>query len=81
MAVENRRTPAVIASNVFHMVAEKWNNQSFAPATSIKDSHSDFSLPISIPFDAVCNLMPATPEKVAVKWNEMNTALKRIIHN
>jgi hypothetical protein len=23
--------------------------------------------------------MPATPEKVAVKWNEMNTALKRII--
>jgi hypothetical protein len=79
MAVENRRTPEAVASNVWHMVAEKWNDQSFAPTTSVKETHSDFSLPISIPFDAICNLMPATPEKVADKWNEMNTALKRQI--
>ncbi len=79
MAVENRRTPEAAASNVWHMVAEKWNDQSFAPTTSVKETHSDFSLPISIPFDAVCNLMPATPEKVADKWNDMNTALKRQI--
>jgi hypothetical protein len=79
MAIENRRTPAAIALNVWHMVAEKWNNPSFAPTTSVKETHSDFSLPISIPSDAVCNLMPATPEIVGVKWNDMNMALRRII--
>ncbi len=51
MAIENRRTPAAILSNVWHMVAEKWNNLSFAPTTSVKESHSDFSLPLSIPFE------------------------------
>ena len=81
MAVENRRTAEAVASNVWHMVSEKWNNKSFAPTTSIKDTHSDFALPISIPFDCICNLMPATPEKVEEKWNAMNLALKRQIQN
>jgi hypothetical protein len=79
MAVENRRTPAAIASNVWYMVSEKWNDESFPPTTSVKDSHSDFARPISIPFDAVSNLSPATPEKVEDKWNIMNLALKRAI--
>ena len=70
-----------VASNDWHMVAEKWNNQSFAPTTSVKDTHLDFALPISIPFDAICNFMPATPEKVEEKWNAMNLALKRQIQN
>jgi hypothetical protein len=47
----------------------------------VKDTHSDFARPISIPFDAVCNFMPATPEKVEEKWNAMNLALKRQIQN
>ena len=81
MAVENRRTPAAIASNVWYMVAEKWNDESFSPTTSVKDTHSDFARPISIPFDAVSNLSPATPEKVEEKWNSMNLALKRGITN
>ena len=81
MTVENRRTAEAVASNVWHMVAEKWNNQSFVPTTSVKDTHSDFALPISIPFDAICHFMPATPEKVEEKWNAMNLALKRQIQN
>jgi hypothetical protein len=81
MAIEQRRTQAAITSNVWHMVAEKWNDQSFAPTTSVKDSHSDFAQPIPIPFDAVCNFLPATPEKVEEKWNGMNLALKRGIQN
>jgi hypothetical protein len=81
MAVENRRTQAAIESNVWYMVAEKWNNKSFSPTTSVKDTHSDFSRPIPIPFDAISNLSPATPEKVEEKWNSMNLALKRKITN
>ena len=63
------------------MVAEKWNDESFSPTTSVKDTHSDFRRPISIPFDVVSNLSPATPEKVEEKWNSMNLALKRGITN
>jgi len=81
MAVENRRTPAAIASNVWYMVAEKWNDESFLPTTSVKDTYSDFRRPISIPFDVVSNLLPATSEKVEEKWNSMNLALKRGITN
>ena len=47
----------------------------------MKDSHSDFSQPISIPFDAVLEFMAATPEKVEERWNSMNLALKRAITN
>ena len=63
------------------MVAENWNDESFSPTTSVKETHLDFRRPISIPFDAVSNLSPATPEKVEEKWNSMNLALKRGITN
>lgn len=79
---QSRRMAEAVASNVWHMVAEKkWNNQSFAPTTSVKDTHLDFALPISIPFDAICNFIPVTPEKMEEKWNAMNLALKRQIQN
>ena len=81
MAVENRNQPAVLAVNVWHMVAAKWNDTSFQPVTSVKATHSDFARPISIPFDVVSNCQPATPEKVEEKWNAMNLALKRGIQN
>ena len=81
MAVENRRTQEAIAANVWHMVSNKWNDKSFSPTTSVKDSHSDFAWPIPIPFDVVSHYTPATPEKVEEKWNAMNLALKRGISN
>lgn len=81
MAVENRRTPAAIASNVWHMVSDKWNDESFSPTTSVKETHSDFARPISIPFEVVSQFQMATPEKVEEKWNQMNLALKRCIQN
>ena len=81
MAVENRNTEAARTSNVWYMVAEKWNDELFFPTTSIKDSHSDYSRPIAIPWESVEKLQPATPEKVEEKWNSMNLALKRAISN
>ena len=81
MAVENRRTAEAVQSNVWFMVAEKWNDESFSPTTSVKDSHSDFNEPIPIPFEAICDFMPATPEKVEEKWNAMILALKRGMQN
>jgi hypothetical protein len=81
MALENRRTTEAVQSNVWFLVAKKWNDVSFSPTTSVKDSHSDFSQPISIPFDAVLEFMAATPEKVEERWNSMNLALKRAITN
>lgn len=77
MAVENRKTQAAMAANVWHMVSEKWNDKSFAPTTSVKETHSDFARPIPIPFDVVRHFLPATPEKVEEKWSAMNLALKR----
>ena len=81
MAVENRRTQEAITSNVWYMVANKWNDPLFHPTTSVKDHHSDFARPIAIPFDSVASMQPATPEKAEEKWNTMNLTLKRIIQN
>jgi hypothetical protein len=63
------------------MVANKWNDPLFQPTTSVKQTHSDFSRPISTPYDAISKIQPATPEKVEQKLNTMNLALKRAIQN
>ena len=82
MALENRNTPAARASNVWQMVANKWNDPLFLPVTSLKpDTHSDFSLPIALSYETVSKLQPATVEKVEEKWNTMILALKRGIQN
>ena len=81
MAVENRKTAAAVESSVWYMVSKKWNDPLFSPVTSVKDTHSDFSRPIAIPYESVGKLQPATPEKVEEKWNSMNLALKRAITN
>jgi hypothetical protein len=75
MAVENQKTPAVLAANVWHMVAAKWNDIDFQPITSVKATHSNFAHPIAIPFDVVSNCQPVTPEKVEEKWNTMSLVL------
>jgi len=49
MDVENRKQPAVLAANVWHMVAAKWNDTSFQPVTSVKATHSDFVIPTCPP--------------------------------
>jgi hypothetical protein len=78
MAIEQRNTPAALASNVWQMVANKWNDPLFLPVTSVKpNTHSDFARPIPLSFDTVSMLQPATMEKVEEKWNSMNLALKR----
>jgi len=78
MAIEQRNTPAALASNVWQMVATKWNDPLFLPVTSVKpNTHSDFARPIPLSFDTVSMLQPATMEKVEEKWNSMNLALKR----
>ena len=82
MAVENRNTAAARASNVWQMVANKWNDPLFLPITSLKpDTHSDFSLPIALSYESVNKLQPASVEKVEEKWNSMILALKRGIQN
>jgi hypothetical protein len=77
MAIEQRNTQAAMESNVWHMVANKWNDLNFLPVTSVKsDTHSNFARPISLSFETVSTLQPATMEKVKEKWNSMNLALK-----
>ena len=82
MALENCNTPAARESNVWQMVANKWNDPRFLPITSLKpDTHSDFSLPIALSYESVSKLQPATVEKVEERWNAMILALKRGIQN
>jgi hypothetical protein len=78
MAIEQQNAPAAMESNVWHMVANKWNNPNFLPVTSVKpDTHSNFARPIPLTFETVSTLQPATMEKVEQKWNSVNLTLKR----
>ncbi len=44
MAMEQRNAPAALASNIWQMAADKWNNLLFLPVTSVKpNTHSDFA--------------------------------------
>ena len=38
MAIEQRNTPTALASNVWQMVADKWNDPLFMPVSSVKYS-------------------------------------------
>ncbi len=67
ISVENRNTPAAIAQNVWHLIANKWNNVLFVPSTNAMDCHSDFFVSEVIGFDTVCNFATATAEKVGGK--------------
>ncbi len=58
-----------IASNVWYMVAEQWNNQSFVPATSVKETHSN-SIQCRLQLYYVCNPRKSGQE---VEWHEFGT--------
>jgi hypothetical protein len=79
IAVENRNTPAAMAQNVWHLIADKWNDVLFAPSTNAMDCHLDFFVSETIGFDTVCNFAKATAEKVEERWGGMVLALNRII--
>jgi hypothetical protein len=38
----HHNTPAVMAQNVWHLIADKWNNVLFMPSTNAMDCHSIF---------------------------------------
>ncbi len=81
ISVENPNTPAAMAQNVWHLIANKWNNVLFAPSTNAMDCHSDYFVSETIGFDTICNFATATAEKVEERWGGMVLALNRIIEN
>jgi hypothetical protein len=42
IGVENCNTAAVMAQNVWQLIADKWNDVLFMPSTNAMDCHSDF---------------------------------------
>jgi hypothetical protein len=42
ISIENCNTPAAMAQNVWHLIANKWNDVLFAPSTNAIDCHSVF---------------------------------------
>jgi hypothetical protein len=82
MVVENRNTEESRVANCWVKVANKYNDPTFLPVTSMRpDTHSDFTQPIHCPHEAVSHMTPATPGNVEEKWNTMNFQLKHVIQN
>jgi hypothetical protein len=79
-AVENRAQ--IQATNVWHLMADKWNDKNFEPETaSLPEVHSEFALSDIILHIEVANLTPATAEKVEDKWSSMILEMNRCIAN
>jgi hypothetical protein len=79
-SVENREQ--MRASDVWHLLAEKWNDQYFAPETvAMPELHTDFTFSGIILHADVANMIPATAEKVEDKWSAMVLEMNRCIAN
>jgi hypothetical protein len=79
-SVENREQ--IRATNVWHLMATKWNDKDFEPETvSLPEVHTDFSFSEQIFHLDVENLTPATAEKVEDKWSAMVLEMNRCIAN
>jgi hypothetical protein len=79
-AVENREQ--IRATNVWHLMANKWNDKNFEPETaSMPEVHSEFALSDVILHIEVAHLTPATAEKVEDKWSSMILEMNRCIAN
>ena len=79
-SVENREQ--IRATNVWHLMATKWNDKDFEPETvSLPEVHTDFSFSEQIFHLDVENLTPATAEKVEDKWSSMILEMNRCIAN
>ena len=63
----------------WEMMAILWNDPTFCPKTYIVSMHEDFSSEMSIPYDEVAGLIPATAEGCKEKVTNMLVNLGRII--
>ena len=79
-SVENREQ--IRATDVWHLMADRWNNQDFEPETeSLPDLHPDFAVSDTIFYFDVASLTPATAGKVEEKWASMILEMNRCIGN
>ena len=70
------------ATDVWHLLAEKWNDKNFAPETvSLPALHTEFAFLDVILHADVEDLLPATAEKVEDKWSLMILEMNRCIAN
>ena len=80
MAVENRNTEEAKAASVWQMMADKWNDESFAPATASEPGwHPHYSTSETITFEMVSEFLLPIAEKVKDRFESMMTVLKRTI--
>jgi hypothetical protein len=78
--VENREQ--LRATDVWHKLAEKWNDPQFEPETvSLPSLHSELTCSDIILYVEVSDLTPAIAEKVEDKWSSMILEMNRCIAN
>ena len=63
----------------YEIIANKWNDDSFNPSSSILEVHPDFAHPIDITHAAVANLADATASKVEDLLTQIRTSLIRVV--
>lgn len=73
------RNAADAPLSCWEMMAILWNDPTFCPKTYIVSMHEDFSSEMSIPYDEVAGLIPATAESCKEKITNMLVNLGRII--
>ncbi len=79
-AVKNREQ--LCTTNVWHLLAEKWNDKKFEPETvAIPELHTDFTFSDIILHVEVAHMTPATAEKVEDKWSSMVLEMNHCIAN
>ena len=69
----------VCEENVFELITNCWNDETFNPSTMISNCHYDFSQEIDIGYEAISNFTKATLTKVKDKFAKMRTDLMSII--
>ena len=78
--MENCNTEEARAASVWQMLADKWNDESFVPATASEpDWHPHFASSETITYEMVSEFLPPNAEKVRDRFESMMTVLKRTI--
>ena len=79
MAVKNQNTEEAKAASVWQMMADKWNNKDFTPATASQpDWHPHYGASETITFQMMSDFLP-NAEKVKERFESMMTVLKQTI--
>ena len=69
-------------TDVWHLLAHKWNDKDFAPEImSLPQLHTEFTLPDFILHSEVAALTPATANKIEDKWASMILEMNHCIAN